>query len=74
MVLIVLLPITYLVLRYSKPVPEDEVAATYGIAQKVMVEEQVGDEKQPTKESETAEREVGNQPPVVEEAFPNKDA
>ena len=31
---IVLLPITYLVLRYSKPVPPGEVAATYGIPQK----------------------------------------
>jgi phosphatidylglycerol---prolipoprotein diacylglyceryl transferase len=32
--LLVLLPITYLVSRYSKPIPEDEVAATYGIPQK----------------------------------------
>src|SRR6266496_4235665 len=32
--LIVLLPITYLIARYSKPVPRGEVAATYGIAQK----------------------------------------
>jgi phosphatidylglycerol---prolipoprotein diacylglyceryl transferase len=32
--LIVLLPITYFVLRYSKPVPTGEVAATYGIPQK----------------------------------------
>ncbi len=31
---IALLPITYLVLRYSKPVPPGEVAATYGIPQK----------------------------------------
>src|SRR5947209_17458065 len=31
---IVLLPITYFVLRYSKPVPSGEVAATYGIPQK----------------------------------------
>ncbi len=31
---IVLLPVTYLVVRYSKPVPEGEVAATYGIAQR----------------------------------------
>jgi hypothetical protein len=28
------LPITYFVLRYSKPVPAGEVAATYGIRQK----------------------------------------
>jgi phosphatidylglycerol:prolipoprotein diacylglycerol transferase len=33
-VFIVLLPITYLVYRYSKPVPEGAVAATYGIRQK----------------------------------------
>lgn len=32
--MIVLLPITYLVFRYSKPVPAGEVAATYGIPQK----------------------------------------
>jgi len=32
--LIVLLPITYLIFRYSKPIPEGEVAATYGIPQK----------------------------------------
>jgi phosphatidylglycerol---prolipoprotein diacylglyceryl transferase len=32
-VFILLLPITYLVIRYSKPVPDGEVAATYGIAQ-----------------------------------------
>src|SRR6266436_249079 len=33
-VFILLLPVTYLVLRFSKPVPEGEVAATYGIPQK----------------------------------------
>ena len=32
--LIVLIPITYLVVRYSKPVPRGEVAATYGVEQK----------------------------------------
>jgi len=31
---ILLLPITYLIFRYSTPVPEVEVAATYGIPQK----------------------------------------
>src|SRR6266446_9606871 len=31
---LVLLPIIYLILRYSKPVPPGEVAATYGIPQK----------------------------------------
>jgi len=33
-ILIVLLPITFLVLRYSKPIPDDELAITYGIPQK----------------------------------------
>ncbi len=33
-VFIILLPITYLVFRYSKPVPKGAVAATYGIPQK----------------------------------------
>jgi phosphatidylglycerol---prolipoprotein diacylglyceryl transferase len=33
LVFILLLPVTYLVLRISKPIPEGEVAATYGIPQ-----------------------------------------
>src|SRR6266699_998276 len=33
-VFILLIPLTYLVLRYSKPIPEGEVPATYGIPQK----------------------------------------
>lgn len=33
-VFILLIPVTYLVLRFSKPVPQGEVAATYGIPQK----------------------------------------
>ncbi|HEY5005550.1 MAG TPA: hypothetical protein VII61_20480, partial [Ktedonobacteraceae bacterium] len=37
-VFIILLPITYLVIRYSKPVPPGEVAATYGIVQKPAIE------------------------------------
>ncbi len=35
-VMIILIPVTYLVLRYSKPVPEGEVAATYGVPQKAV--------------------------------------
>ena len=42
-VFILLVPITLLVLRFSKPVPKGEVAATYGILQKPKAEE-----KQPT--------------------------
>jgi phosphatidylglycerol---prolipoprotein diacylglyceryl transferase len=37
-VFIILLPITYFVIRYSKPVPDGEVAATYGIVQKPTTE------------------------------------
>ena len=33
-VLVILLPITYLVLRRSRPIPDGEIAATYGIPQK----------------------------------------
>src|SRR5450755_1370765 len=40
--LLVLIPITYLVVRYSKPVPRGEVAATYGIAQKPAEGEKLG--------------------------------
>jgi phosphatidylglycerol:prolipoprotein diacylglycerol transferase len=72
-VLMILLPITYLVLRYSKPVPDGEIAATYGIPQTVTVEKKVGDEKQPAKESETTASEIGDQKLVIEEAFRNKD-
>src|SRR5215472_17926519 len=31
---VLLIPLTFLVLRFSKPVPEGEVPATYGIPQK----------------------------------------
>ncbi len=48
-VFILLLPITYLLLRFSKPVPEGEVAATYGIPQKPKAEE-----KQPATEETVA--------------------
>jgi phosphatidylglycerol:prolipoprotein diacylglycerol transferase len=35
-VMIILIPVTYLVLRFSKPVPKGEVAATYGVPQKAV--------------------------------------
>ena len=54
-VFIVLLPITYLVLRYSKPIPKGEVAATYGIPQK------------PAKEDEEDEAEKGDTSDVTNE-------
>jgi phosphatidylglycerol:prolipoprotein diacylglycerol transferase len=37
-VFILLIPLTFLVLRFSKPVPEGEVPATYGIPQKAKAE------------------------------------
>jgi len=52
-VFILLLPITYLVLRYSKPIPQGEVAATYGIPQKTQAEE-----KEKEKEKEEPETKV----------------
>ena len=85
-VLIILLPITYLVLRYSKPVPEGEVAATYGIPQKPKMaelpEEQpgaeeaepIGDEEPPKAEEEQPEVEeaekVEDKEPETEEEQP----
>jgi phosphatidylglycerol:prolipoprotein diacylglycerol transferase len=45
-VLLLLLPITYLVLNYSKPVPNGEVAATYGIPQKIEKTEQNASEEE----------------------------
>jgi len=52
-VFILLLPITYLVLRYSKPIPQGEIAATYGIPQKTQAEE-----KEKEKEKEEPETKV----------------
>lgn len=56
-VFILLLPITYLIFRYSKPVPKGEVAATYGIPQKAEAGEEDG-EKLETKvlQTETEEK------------------
>jgi phosphatidylglycerol:prolipoprotein diacylglycerol transferase len=55
-VFILLLPLTYLVLRFSKPVPEGEVAATYGIPQK----------PKPAVESEAETTEAEEQPATDE--------
>jgi phosphatidylglycerol:prolipoprotein diacylglycerol transferase len=58
-VFILLIPLTYLVFRFSKPVPEGEVPATYGIpqkpkpdAQKPAPEEEAGEERSETPEVE----------------------
>src|SRR5260370_2604256 len=52
---ILLIPLTFLVLRFSRPVPEGEVPATYGIPQKVKSQpvEEAHEEEQPA-EAEVA--------------------
>ena len=67
-VFVILLPITYLVFRYSKPIPKGAVAATYGIPQKtkaVVEEGSVGNEEergetgsQEVEDNQTADEEV----------------
>lgn len=57
-VFILLIPLTFLVLRFSKPVPEGEVPATYGIPQKVKAEParasaETKEEEQETQSEET---------------------
>jgi len=49
-VFILLIPLTFLVFRFSKPVPAGEVAATYGIPQKPKP-----DTQKPAPEEETGE-------------------
>ena len=65
--LVVLLPITYLVFRYSKPIPKGEVAATYGIAQKAKPSAENGRIEQPEDEitSETAESKASEEVEVL---------
>jgi phosphatidylglycerol---prolipoprotein diacylglyceryl transferase len=69
---ILLIPITFLVLRFSKPVPEGEVAAIYGIPQKVKAEpvEEAHEEEQPAE----AEEETGVVESDHEEIAPAEDA
>jgi len=59
---IALLPITYLVLRYSKRIPAGEVAATYGIPQK---------EKVAVATTSDGPMEVETETPVAEEGSEN---
>ena len=47
-VMIILIPVTYLILRYSKPVPAGEIAATYGIPQKPVEESEKVPDVEPT--------------------------
>jgi phosphatidylglycerol---prolipoprotein diacylglyceryl transferase len=71
-VFILLIPLTFLVFRFSKPVPEGEVAATYGIPQKSVAKEEVLEETTETPEAEQVATEdtekVEDEQPVSEES------
>src|SRR6266550_1267708 len=58
-VLLLLLPITYLVLRYSKPIPKGEVAATHGVPQRTKTEENEVN----TKVSDSSKEEMRDEKP-----------
>lgn len=60
-VFILLLPLTFLVFHFSKPIPEGKIAATYGIPQKPKHEAKVVEEEEPTKVDEKS---------AIEEAEP----
>lgn len=47
-VMLILIPLTYLIVRYSKPVPKGEIAATYGIPQKPIEESEKAPIVEPT--------------------------
>ena len=72
-VFILLIPLTFLILRVSKPIPEGEVPATYGIPQKPVkeTEEQAHEEKPPSDEQEQSPVETtatdGDKQPEAEE-------
>src|SRR5579863_2814398 len=71
-VFILLIPLTFLVLRFSKPVPKGEIPATYGIPQKAKAEptsesseaREEGQEERPEEadnEEETEDAETGHE-------------
>ena len=70
-VFILLIPLTFLVFRFSKPIPEGEIPATYGIAQKPdpdaqkpAQEEKIGEE---TSEPPEVEQSTSSRAEVVED-------
>ena len=73
LVLFVLIPITYLVLRYAKPIPNSEVAVTYGITQKLIAEDKAGSEKSETTVSNTTASEASNSQLVSEDTLRRMD-
>ena len=68
-VLIALIPITYLVLRFSKPVPDGEVAVTYGIP-----ESPAAPEEAPAPKEEDVEGENEHTEPVAEAETSSEEA
>lgn len=78
-VFIILLPVTYLVLRISKPIPPGAVAATYGIPQKPETaatsdappEDTPSDETRATTQPENATAEDTNEPSSEEPVTTN---
>jgi phosphatidylglycerol:prolipoprotein diacylglycerol transferase len=60
-VFIILIPLTFLVFRFSKPIPEGEIPATYGIPQKPDP-----DAQNPAQEEKTGEE--TSEPPEVEQS------
>ncbi len=65
---VVLLPLTYLVLKYSKPVPEGEVAATYGIPQRKKQDEEEQQDQDAQSEVAGATEGTGGEVAEVQEA------
>ena len=65
-VFILLLPLTFLIFRFSKPVPVGEVAATYGIPQKPEAETKI------VKEDEEEEQTEVDEKLAIEEAEPRE--
>jgi phosphatidylglycerol:prolipoprotein diacylglycerol transferase len=64
-VFIILLPITYLVFRYSRPIPKGAVAATYGIPQKPRPEAE--EQKEADGEQQMQSEETGADREAVED-------
>lgn len=60
-VFVLLIPLTFLVLRFSKPIPEGEVPATYGIPQKVKAEIADASPKAQEEEQEEQPDEAGGE-------------
>lgn len=69
-VFILLIPLTLLVLRFSKPVPVGEVAATYGIPQKPVAKKEDSEERP---ETPVVEQPVIEDTEIVEDKQPESE-